>query len=123
MSAGEELLRAIAESPEDDDRRLVYADWLEEHGDGERAEFVRASVEAAKEPAFRWDTPAMQRRDEIWRRNEDRWRAELPAWARPMARWERGVPHFVRCSALNFLKHAGGLFRRFPTVRSFEFSN
>ena len=27
-----ELLRAIADDPDDDGPRLVYADWLEEHG-------------------------------------------------------------------------------------------
>src|SRR5262249_51187264 len=29
--------------------RLVYADWLEEHGQPERAEFIRAQVELARE--------------------------------------------------------------------------
>jgi uncharacterized protein (TIGR02996 family) len=30
-------LRYILANPEDDAPRLVYADWLEEHGDGARA--------------------------------------------------------------------------------------
>jgi uncharacterized protein (TIGR02996 family) len=34
------FLRAIAANPSDESCRLVFADWLEEHGDG-RAEFVR----------------------------------------------------------------------------------
>lgn len=35
------FLRAIAANPDDDTPRLVFADWLEEHGEPERAEFVR----------------------------------------------------------------------------------
>jgi len=33
-----ELLRRLAEL------RLIYADWLEEHGDPQRAEFIRAQI-------------------------------------------------------------------------------
>ena len=42
MSDNEAFVRAIAEHPDDDAPRLVYADWLEEHGQPERAEFIRA---------------------------------------------------------------------------------
>ena len=35
------LLRAVLESPWDDVPRLVYADWLDEHGRGDLAEFIR----------------------------------------------------------------------------------
>ncbi len=35
----------ICDSPEDDGVRLVAADWLEEHGESDRAEFVRLGVE------------------------------------------------------------------------------
>jgi uncharacterized protein (TIGR02996 family) len=39
------LLQAIREAPDDDAPRLVYADWLDEHGAPERAEFIRVCVE------------------------------------------------------------------------------
>jgi uncharacterized protein (TIGR02996 family) len=42
------LLRAVAAEPEDDAVRLVYADWLDEHGQPERAEFIRVQVERAR---------------------------------------------------------------------------
>lgn len=45
-----ELYRAILADPEDDTVRLAWADALEEAGDEERAEFVRAQVELAKWP-------------------------------------------------------------------------
>jgi uncharacterized protein (TIGR02996 family) len=48
--AADELafLRGICDSPDDDAPRLVLADWLEEHGQGERAEFVRVQCELAR---------------------------------------------------------------------------
>jgi uncharacterized protein (TIGR02996 family) len=42
----DEFLRAIIDSPDDDAPRLVFADWLDEHGETERAEFIRARVES-----------------------------------------------------------------------------
>src|SRR5438132_6587278 len=45
MSDRDALLAAIRQSPDDDAPRLVYADWLDEHADSDRAEFVRLQVE------------------------------------------------------------------------------
>ncbi len=42
------LLRTVCESPEDDAPRLVFADWLDENGEPERAEFVRVQCEIAR---------------------------------------------------------------------------
>ena len=36
--------RAICESPDDDTARLVYADWLQENGQGRRQEFIRLQI-------------------------------------------------------------------------------
>lgn len=41
------LLEAIIAAPEDDLPRLVYADWLEEHGDADRAALIRLSCAPA----------------------------------------------------------------------------
>jgi uncharacterized protein (TIGR02996 family) len=35
------LLNAIAHRPDEDAERLIYADWLEDHGDPNRAELIR----------------------------------------------------------------------------------
>src|SRR3712207_7138456 len=48
MTDSDLLLDAIAAAPDDDGPRLVYADWLEEHGEQARAEFIRAQVELAR---------------------------------------------------------------------------
>jgi len=44
MSDREAFVSAIAANPADDLPRLVFADWLDEHGDPERAEFIRTQV-------------------------------------------------------------------------------
>ena len=42
------LIAAILANRDDDTRRLVYADWLEENEQGERAEFIRVQVAIAR---------------------------------------------------------------------------
>ena len=41
------FLAGIIADPASDDLRLVYADWLEEHGESDRAEYIRCAVELA----------------------------------------------------------------------------
>jgi uncharacterized protein (TIGR02996 family) len=87
MSDREALLTAVFASPADDAPRLVYADWLDEHGQPERAEFIRVQCELA-----RTDDPALRRRE------TELLAARLDALAGPLAaphlrfRFERGWP-------------------------------
>lgn len=48
MTERECLLRAVLENPLNDVPRMVYADWLEENGEPDRAEFVRLQIELAQ---------------------------------------------------------------------------
>jgi uncharacterized protein (TIGR02996 family) len=48
MTEQQALLAAILATPQDDLPRVVYADWLDEHGQPERAEFIRVQIELAK---------------------------------------------------------------------------
>lgn len=48
MNERDALLRAICDHPDDDTPRLVFADWLQENGEEERAEFIRVQVELAR---------------------------------------------------------------------------
>jgi uncharacterized protein (TIGR02996 family) len=54
------FLRAILESPEDDTTRLVFADWLDDNGELERAEFIRLQIrmEHLHRPSAEWDEAA-----------------------------------------------------------------
>src|SRR5262249_51955042 len=45
MGHDEAFLRAIADAPDDDATRLVYADWLEEQGESPRADYLRLECE------------------------------------------------------------------------------
>ncbi|MBP3957706.1 TIGR02996 domain-containing protein [Gemmata sp. G18] len=59
------LLAAIAAEPVEDVHRLAYADWLDENGRHERAEFIRVQCERAvlERPArlFSWHDPECRR--------------------------------------------------------------
>jgi uncharacterized protein (TIGR02996 family) len=48
VSERDALLAAIAAHPDEDTPRLVFADWLDEHGDPERAEFIRVQIALAQ---------------------------------------------------------------------------
>jgi uncharacterized protein (TIGR02996 family) len=48
MSDEKALLAAIWEHPHEDTPRLLYADWLQENGQPERAEFIRVGCELAR---------------------------------------------------------------------------
>lgn len=54
----QQFLARIREQPADDVVRLVFADWLEERGHGERAEFVRVSIAATRHPGERLNPDA-----------------------------------------------------------------
>lgn len=44
MTHEQALLQAVLDAPDDDVPRLLYADWLEDRGDEEHAEFIRLQV-------------------------------------------------------------------------------
>jgi uncharacterized protein (TIGR02996 family) len=94
----EAFLEAIIASPEDDAPRLVYADWLDEHGDAARAEFIRAQCRKALLKPWHRDYPILAWRERVLlARHEAAWREELPqimgiTWGT----FERGFVHEVQ---------------------------
>src|SRR5262249_1506358 len=42
------LFCAILDHPEEDTPRLIFADWLDEHGEADRAEFIRVQIELSR---------------------------------------------------------------------------
>jgi uncharacterized protein (TIGR02996 family) len=93
MSDRDAFLAAIRAAPDDDAPRLVYADWLEENGDGDLADFIRLQIEIE---AFRRPDSDLDR----WRRATidlhiespvpDDFPAELHRYAE-LARREQGL--------------------------------
>jgi uncharacterized protein (TIGR02996 family) len=122
MSSNPALLAAVCDAPDDDAPRLVYADWLDEHGDADRAEFIRLQIERSRLPERDPRASALEARaDDLLRAHDHAWRAELPAWAREV-RFERGFVGRLACPLGAFLKGAAGLFRRAP-VRAVRLRN
>ena len=48
MNEWQALMFAVCENPDDDTPRLVLADWLEENGEPERAQFIRLQIQLAR---------------------------------------------------------------------------
>ena len=108
------FLRDILEHPEDDAPRLVYADWLDEHGDADRAEFIRVGCERARlEEGSRWAALAVRER-QLLAAHGDAWKKEVAAWARPGCWFERGFVAGVECRAGQFCDGCQALYRRAP---------
>ena len=74
MSDESALLAAILAHPDEDTPRLMYADWLDEHGQPERAEFIRLQCRLARmrdwEEGF---AEAQVRAERLFREHWPRW--------------------------------------------------
>jgi uncharacterized protein (TIGR02996 family) len=122
-SDGDALFRAICEQPQEDTPRLVYADWLEENGQPERAEFIRFQCEFpdrnSSHPRFQ-ELLAREKRFEPF---FEEWMQTLPRadgiqWRDNM--WARGFIEGVTFSTPKaFADHADAVFGAAP-VRVLE---
>jgi uncharacterized protein (TIGR02996 family) len=114
MTEDEALLRAVLAAPDDDAPRLVYADWLDEHGDPARAAFIRIQVELARQPADP-DRVLQLRKAELTllRANREAWTAWVPGWAEART-FRRGFLEGIRAEAGAFIAGADEVRRRTP---------
>jgi uncharacterized protein (TIGR02996 family) len=110
----EGLLQSILAAPDDDGVRLVYADWLDEHGQPERAEFIRAQVALESEPELspRWR--------ELYARSEKLLKGRVTKWCPPLENlgaqpaYRRGFVESVVTSTRLFVRRAADLFAKVP---------
>lgn len=134
MTEQQLLLANIIKNPEGDTERLVYADWLSEHGQEQLAEFIRLDIElhvfSNADPKnlyiSDWDRgrEAKARRNELWNDSHKRgWWNDIPGdWRATIKNktqistanswdylFDRGFVHTVSISADGFLKHADAL--------------
>jgi uncharacterized protein (TIGR02996 family) len=123
MSDEEALLAAIAANSQEDTPRLVYADWLDEHGKHIRAEFIRVQVEVARvETLPRSD---LNRHIDLFRRQQellDNHRAELlgPLAVLPRelhVEFNRGFASELTLRFSSFYKHRERLAAANPLPR------
>jgi uncharacterized protein (TIGR02996 family) len=110
MSDEAALLAAIIAHPDEDTPRLIYADWLDEHDQPERAEFIR--LQCAPDA----DEAAEDRAAELEERNRAEWLAGLPQF--PGADWEfrRGFPEYLDIR-VQLLLDRYDAFARMPWLR------
>jgi uncharacterized protein (TIGR02996 family) len=90
MSIDQAFLTDILEHSHDDAPRLVYADWLEENGDPERAEFIRAQCELARHRL----PGGTARRRVLARKVKELLKAHGQRWAKGYGEWCYGHPEY-----------------------------
>ena len=97
MDEREALRAAIWADPEEDTPRLVYADWLQEHGDEARAEFIRVQITLARMTTRGRDLVTLRNREwGLLGPHKKKWLGELVTVA-PSQAWffRRGFPDNV----------------------------
>jgi uncharacterized protein (TIGR02996 family) len=117
-------VQAILAAPDDDTPRLVYADWLDEHGQPERAAFIRTHIELSRMRLGSTDYAIRGRHlerhaRELLGRHRQAWIAGLGVAAnRHTYFWfRRGLPTQVWCSIRYFVEHASALMAATPVDR------
>ena len=107
------FLNAILENPDDDMPRLVFADWLEEHGNP-RGTFIRLQCQRAALTPFDPAWKGLLSQESVLLKQFE---AE---WSRSILRlvdhveYRRGFIEHVRVSATKLLKVADRMFRAAP---------
>jgi uncharacterized protein (TIGR02996 family) len=119
MSSPQAFVADACDHPNDPGRRLVFADWCEENGDADRAEFIRAQIRLESMPG--WDPERFdleERSLDLLAGHRDEWIGDLPAWARrePVA-FRCGLPGEMRLPPGRFLSHGDRLVRSLPLIR------
>jgi uncharacterized protein (TIGR02996 family) len=111
MRRAEDLLQAILENPDEDAPRLIYADWLEEHGQRDRAQFIRVQCRLAQLPEDDPHRPDLEAREqELLDAHGDEWLGSLSRSVQdggfgPSYRFCRGLVEEVTLPAATFLQH------------------
>ena len=147
------FLADIAAHPQDDFPRLAYADWLEEHGKSERAEFIRAQCELAKYPqqvewlrnmpVEQWtgspeEGKMLRRLDVLRRRERELWGGfvfipPMPHGCRSVLQWDnrgenqclvhRGFVSSITLTTDAFLTHAADIIEAVPMLEEVRWSD
>ncbi|HKB03335.1 MAG TPA: TIGR02996 domain-containing protein, partial [Gemmataceae bacterium] len=107
------LLAAVLADPGDDAPRLVYADWLDEHGQPDRAEFIRVQIELTRTPVWDPRRPGLERREaDLLAEHQIEWAAPLlDAGAQGWA-FRRGFLDRVVLNVADFLKYGSAVIER-----------
>lgn len=135
MTHEEAFIRAIRETPDDDAPRLIYADWLEEHGQADRAEFIRVQCRYSRMLVTQQERSSLRASaDRLLERNWQQWVGPLrnivgPWRDRYGERWmeeqyhpvgldkfQRGFVELLSLNAKDFLRNARELQHLTPLL-------
>ncbi len=118
MTLQDAFLQTILLNPEDDTPRLIFADWLDDHDQPERAEFIRAQIELVSLPKGcpRWET-LTERETYLLAEHGADWRAPLRALGVTKAEFRRGVVEAVQIKDAPSMAQVRGVLEAAP-VRS-----
>jgi len=113
-----ELLHAICDDPDDDVVRLVYADWLEEHQQAERAEFIRLQIRLHQMSPNDPEREALREHESALLDQYGKgFLAEFPIWARNEVVFERGFVVELVLNAGHWFEQCATLIRLTPIQR------
>jgi len=116
----------ICDHPADDTPRLIYADWLEEHGEEKRAELIRVQCELSLADAVLIDLDEnrdesvklmnlMVREDELLDEFRSVWAGESLSSIDPLGCvFRRGFVHAIRCEESYWLEYGQAIMRSQP---------
>ncbi len=114
LTENHDFLAAICEKPEDDAPRLIYADWLDEHGQESRAEFIRVQCALASIPDNDPRRPALEECEaDHLTRHHSQWSECLKGFA-GWTEFRRGFIETINIESRRFLQHADELFSIAP---------
>lgn len=122
------FLRDVCENPGDDTPRLIYADWIEDNGDPDQAEFIRGQIRLMEIDRTPLDKrPAALHRERTWlydrgvallnKQSRINGLNNAQLWAGPLidlekrdGKWdsvgfERGFISAVRCGWEGWMRH------------------
>jgi uncharacterized protein (TIGR02996 family) len=114
MNHDEAFLQEIIANPDEDAPRLVYADYLEEHGDPDRADFIR--VQCALESLDQDDErrPVLAAREhQLLKQHEIQWVGPLREWANGWM-FRRGFVEYLDIQSKLLIDQAEAIFRQAP---------
>jgi uncharacterized protein (TIGR02996 family) len=130
MTDADAFLANIIADPDADAPRLVYADWLDDRGEGDRAEFIRVQCALAKVDENNRDIhPLASRERDLLEKHQQEWLRPLRDIAYPegrgwLGRWRtkivfaavfrRGFPEAVVLPCGRLLSRGEDLFRAAP---------
>jgi uncharacterized protein (TIGR02996 family) len=90
------LIRSVVAHPDDDAPRLVYADWLDEHGRAARARLIRVQCQLEQLQA---------EEQELIEKHGQEWGQQLYDQGCDVLRFHRGFPEEVKVSFRDFIQH------------------